>query len=102
MRISATYKDGDDDKATAELQAVLFYSAKEMYAHVETSTEYGQLGENVVIHLRSNFGFQVYSYVVSSSLKRLFFWLLGIVFMGHELGISTSGRLERFDDPRRH
>ncbi|XP_046648840.1 CD109 antigen-like [Daphnia pulicaria] len=66
MRISATYKDGDGDKATAELQAVLFYSAKEMYAHVETSTEYGQLGENVVIHLRSNFGFQVYSYVVVS------------------------------------
>jgi hypothetical protein len=71
MRISATYKDGDGDKATAELQAVLFYSAKEMYAHVETSTEYGQLGENVVIHLRSNFGFQVYSYVVSCSVKRL-------------------------------
>ena len=69
MRISATYKDGDGDKATAELQAVLFYSAKEMYAHVETSTEYGQLGENVVIHLRSNFGFQVYSYVVSSTLR---------------------------------
>ena len=65
MRISATYKDGEDDKVTAELQAVAFYSAKEMYVHVETSTEYGQLGEYVVIHLRSNFAFHVYSYVVS-------------------------------------
>ncbi len=69
IRISATYKDGDGDKATAELQAITFYSAKEMYVHVETSTEYGQIGEYVVIHLRSNFGFQVYSYVVSSSMK---------------------------------
>ena len=66
MRVSATYKDGEDDKVTAELQAVAyFYSAKEMYVHVETSTEYGQLGEYVVIHLRSNFAFHVFSYVVS-------------------------------------
>ena len=65
MRISATYKDGEDDKVTAELQAVAFYSAQEMYVHVETSTEYGQLGEYVVIHLRSNFAFHVFSYVVS-------------------------------------
>jgi hypothetical protein len=28
--------------------------------HVGTSTEPGRLGENAVIHLRSNFGFQVY------------------------------------------
>ena len=65
MRISATYKDGQGDKATAELMAVAFYSANEMYVHVGTSTEQGRLGENAVIHLRSNFGFQVYSYVVS-------------------------------------
>nr|CAH0107441.1 unnamed protein product [Daphnia galeata] len=66
MRVSATYKDGEDDKDTAELQAVAyFYSAKEMYVHVETSTEYGQLGENVVIiHLRSYLAFHVSSYVV--------------------------------------
>lgn len=65
MRITATYKDAQGDRATAELEAVAFYSFDDMYVHVGTSTEYGQLGENAVLHLRSNFAFQVYSYVVS-------------------------------------
>jgi hypothetical protein len=65
IKITATYKDGEGDKATAEMRAVAFYSANEMYVHVGTSTEQGRLGENAVIHLRSNFGFQVYNYVVS-------------------------------------
>ncbi|XP_059351436.1 CD109 antigen-like [Daphnia carinata] len=66
MRITATYKDEQGDEATAELEAVAFYSHNDMYVHVATSTEYGQLGENAVLHLRSNFGFQLYSYVVVS------------------------------------
>lgn len=66
LRITATYKDGEGDKVSAEMRAVAFYSANDMYVHVATSTEQGRLGENAVIHLRSNFGFQVYSYVVSS------------------------------------
>jgi hypothetical protein len=96
MRISATYKDGEEDKATAELRAVAFYSAKEMYVHVETSTEYGQLGENVVIHLRSNFGFQVYSYVVSSFVKILCSWN----FVYAQKMYDFPGSIQRFGDPR--
>jgi hypothetical protein len=65
IKMTATYKDEEGDKATAEMRAVAFYSPNEMYVHVGTSTEQGRLGENAVIHLRSNFGFQVYSYVVS-------------------------------------
>uniref|UniRef100_A0A0P5S381 Macroglobulin complement-related protein n=1 Tax=Daphnia magna TaxID=35525 RepID=A0A0P5S381_9CRUS len=66
LRITATYKDGEGDKVSAEMRAVAFYSANDMYVHVATSTEQGRLGENAVIHLRSNFGLQVYSYVVVS------------------------------------
>lgn len=64
MKISATYKDEDDDKVDAELRGVAFYSANEMYVNVVASTEQGRIGENVVFHLRSNFAFQFYSYVV--------------------------------------
>nr|CAH0103527.1 unnamed protein product [Daphnia galeata] len=66
IKMTATYKDEEGDKATAEMRAVAFYSPNEMYIHVGTSTEKGRLGENAVIHLRSNFEFQVYSYVVVS------------------------------------
>ena len=65
MKISATYKDVDGDKVDAELRGVAFYSTNEMYVNVVTSTEQGRLGENAIFHLRSNFAFQVYSYVVS-------------------------------------
>ena len=65
MKISATYKDGDGDNVVTELRGISFYSANEMYVNVASSTEQGQLGENAIFHLRSNFAFQVYSYVVS-------------------------------------
>ncbi len=76
LKIAATYKDGDGDKADAELRAMAFYSSNEMYVSVATSTEQGRLGENAILHLRSNFAFQVYSYVVSFSLILLIFNLL--------------------------
>lgn len=65
MRITAHYKDAEGDQATTELRAVAFYSSNDMYVHVSSSTEHGRLGENAVFHLRSNFAFQTYSYVVS-------------------------------------
>ena len=100
--ISATYKDGEDDKVTAELQAVAyFYSAKEMYVHVETSTEYGQLGENVVIiHLRSYLAFHVSSYVVSYlSISSKFPEIL-FIFLRKCKFFIFAGRVKRSGHPR--
>ena len=102
MRVSATYKDGEDDKVTAELQAVAyFYSAKEMYVHVETSTEYGQLGENVVIiHLRSYLAFHVSSYVVSYlSISSKFPEIL-FIFLRKCKFFIFAGRVKRSGHPR--
>ena len=98
IKMTATYKDEEGDKATAEMRAVAFYSPNEMYVHVGTSTEQGRLDENAVIHLRSNFGFQVYSYVVSSfHLKiRLF---LGII-KKTSISFWNPGGVERSGDPR--
>lgn len=67
MRITAFYSDEDGDKAEAALQSVSFYSETEVYAHLTSSTEYGAIGHNAIFHLKSNFAFQFYSYVVSIS-----------------------------------
>ena len=99
--ISATYKDGEDDKVTAELQAVAYFysAAKEMYVHVETSTAYDQLGENVIIHLRSYFAFQVYSYVVSClSISSKFLEML-FLFLKKCKFVILAGRVERSGHP---
>lgn len=65
MRITATYKDGEGDQVTVEQSAVVFYSVGDFYIHVATSTNEGILGQYAVFHLRSNFPFQNYNYVVS-------------------------------------
>lgn len=64
MRITAYYKDEDGDQVSTEMRAVAFYSSRDFHVHVSTSTEQGAVGENVILHLRSNFGFQSFSYVV--------------------------------------
>ena len=64
MRITAYYKDEDGDQVSTEMRAVAFYSSRDFHAHVSTSTEQGAVGENAILHLRSNFGFQSFSYVV--------------------------------------
>ena len=65
MKITAYYKDGDGDQVSTEQQVVAFYSVGDFYVNEATSTEEGLLGHNAVIHLKSNFDFQDYSYVVS-------------------------------------
>ena len=66
LKITAYYKDEEGDQVSVEQQAVAFYSLGDFFVHVSTSTEEGLLGHFATIHLRSNFAFQDYSYVVRS------------------------------------
>jgi len=68
MRITAYYRDEDFDEATAELQAVAFYSTRDFHIHVSTSTLQAEINEFAVFHLKSNFHFQSFSYVVSKNV----------------------------------
>lgn len=68
MKITAHYKDDEFDVTTAELQAVAFYSTRDFHIHVSTSTEQAELNEFAVFHLKSNFHFQDFSYVVRQLL----------------------------------
>lgn len=65
IKITALYRDDEEDQISAEQQIVGFYSANDFYVHVTTSTDEGLLGHNAVMHLKSNFDFEEYSYVVS-------------------------------------
>lgn len=65
IKITAIYKDGEGDGVSVEQRVVLFYSVGDFHVHVSTSTEEGLLGHNAVMHLKSNFAFQDYNYVVS-------------------------------------
>lgn len=66
--MTAFYKDDEGDQVTAEQQAVAFYSVGDFFVHVSTSTQEGLLDNYATIHLRSNFAFHDYSYVVSSMI----------------------------------
>ena len=66
LRIAAVYEDDSGDQASAELNAVAYYSPQEMYVQVHSSTDEGRIGESAVLHLKSNFGFESYQYVVSA------------------------------------
>lgn len=65
MRITAFYKDDEGDQVNTEQQVVAFYSVGDFHVDVATSTDEGLLGEHAIFHLRSNFRFQDFSYVVS-------------------------------------
>jgi hypothetical protein len=65
LKITAYYKDQEGDQVSVEQQSVAFYTMSDFFVHVSTSTEQGLLGHYATIHLRSNFNFQDYSYVVS-------------------------------------
>ena len=65
LKITAYYKDEEGDQVSVEQQSVAFYTMSDFFVHVSTSTEQGLLGHYATIHLRSNFNFQDYSYVVS-------------------------------------
>ena len=70
MKITAQYRDDDGDETTAVLQTVAFYStdaaSSSFYAHISTSTKpMAMIGQNAIFHLRANFPFSSYNYVVS-------------------------------------
>lgn len=65
MKITAFYKDNEGDEVSIEQRAIAFYSVGDFHVHVATSTDEGLLGHNAIIHLRSNFAFQDFNYVVS-------------------------------------
>lgn len=65
LKVTATYTDDVGDQVTAELQAVPFYSPREFYVHVTTSTEPAKLNEYTVFHLKTDFHFETFNYVVS-------------------------------------
>lgn len=69
MTVVAVYEDGDGDEARAELKAVAYSSTQAMYAQISTSTTQGAVGHNAVLHLKSNFFFEVFQYVVSDGGK---------------------------------
>ena len=64
MKITAHYRDEEGDQVSTEMRAVPFYSPRDFHAHLSCSTEQGAVGENVIFHLRTNFGYQSFSYVV--------------------------------------
>ena len=64
IKMTAQYRDEEFDVTTAELQAVAFYSTRDFHIHVSTSTEQAELNEFAVFHMKSNFHFQDFSYVV--------------------------------------
>lgn len=71
MKITAYYRDEDFDVATAELPAVAFYSTRDFHIQVSTSTLQAEINEFAVFHLKSNFHFQDFNYVVSKNLTTL-------------------------------
>ena len=78
MRITAQYRDEAGDDATALLQTVAFYSGGgSFHAHLSTSTKpRAIIGHNAIFHLRTNFPFSTYSYVIVSK---------GLVIHGEQL-----------------
>ena len=68
MKIQATYQDENGDEASAELQAVPYYSPQETFLYVYSSTEQGRIGESAIFHVKSNHAFERFQYVVSRQL----------------------------------
>uniref|UniRef100_A0A0P5Q059 Macroglobulin complement-related protein n=1 Tax=Daphnia magna TaxID=35525 RepID=A0A0P5Q059_9CRUS len=90
LKITAFYKDDGGDQVTAEQQAIAFYSVGDFYVHVSTSTDEGLLGHYATIHLRSNFAFHEYSYVISSK---------GLLVHGATENLEHSTKLLTFSVP---
>ena len=81
MRITAYYRDEDFDVATAELQAVAFYSTRDFHIHVSTSTLQAEINEFTVFHLKSNFHFQNFNYVVSKHVLRHYIEMSYVLYL---------------------
>ncbi|RZF41336.1 hypothetical protein LSTR_LSTR000050 [Laodelphax striatellus] len=66
MRISASYKDANGDRTTAELLLLAHYSPLNHHIKVDTSTSQPKVGEYIIFHVQSNFFMETFNYIIMS------------------------------------
>ncbi|XP_042213472.1 CD109 antigen-like [Homarus americanus] len=64
LTLTASYQDDLGSIASANAQAIAFYSSKKQYIGVETSSKGVTVGEFVVFHVRSNFNIDSFHYLI--------------------------------------
>jgi len=66
LRLTANYKDGHGEKASAELLAQTHFSHGDKHIKVLSSTHQPRVGEYIVMHVRTNFYVESFDYIILS------------------------------------